>query len=302
LTVALWFVGNPAAADAADDQLLDEFDIGPFPASGVLAPQPHCFAFSFTSAAPDITKIPDFAAMDISALLIRIRAGAVHVLLIPFYVTVDHTAQGARRRLIAQPARPAAIHSRLLDSSAPASSTDPASAAPPPAAAAPLAPAAAALLAPAASARSALPTANPVASPASVTTATATTTTPSEEGHRGVAICAVQLDSLDCRQARDRDENLRRATRLIERAHLEHGQARQAQGWAVLYVLPELSSTGYHPATFGQLAVLAEADENGPSAVAFRALARQLQAYICFGLPRRHADGYSISQAVVSVR
>lgn len=66
-----------------------------------------------------------------------------------------------------------------------------------------------------------------------------------------------------------------------------------------IYVLPELSSSGYDEIVFNQLEDLAE-DWGGPSFKAFSRLARDLGCYICYSFPRRRSSGvFTIAAAVV---
>jgi nitrilase len=66
-----------------------------------------------------------------------------------------------------------------------------------------------------------------------------------------------------------------------------------------IYVLPELSSSGYDESVFNQLEDLAE-DWGGPSFKAFSPLARDLGCYICYSFPRRRSSGvFTIAAAVV---
>jgi len=73
--------------------------------------------------------------------------------------------------------------------------------------------------------------------------------------------------------------------------------------WAIpghdVYVLPELSSSGYDEAVFNQLEDLAES-WNGPSFDAFSHLSRERNCYICYSFPRRKNSGqFTIAAAVV---
>ena len=66
-----------------------------------------------------------------------------------------------------------------------------------------------------------------------------------------------------------------------------------------IYVLPELSSSGYGEIAFKQLADLAE-NWDGPSFEAFSRLARNLGCYICYSFPRRQSPNeFTIAAAVV---
>ena len=66
-----------------------------------------------------------------------------------------------------------------------------------------------------------------------------------------------------------------------------------------IYVLPELSSSGYGINVFQALDDLAE-DIMGPSFSAFSDLAKKLRCFICYGFPKRSKDGkFFISTSVV---
>ncbi len=66
-----------------------------------------------------------------------------------------------------------------------------------------------------------------------------------------------------------------------------------------IYVLPELSSSGYGENAFNRLVDLAE-NWDGPSFEAFSGLAKNLGCYICYSFPRRRSpDEFTIAAAVV---
>jgi len=66
-----------------------------------------------------------------------------------------------------------------------------------------------------------------------------------------------------------------------------------------IYVLPELSSSGYSQQVFQELDSLAE-DLEGPSFQTFSELAREQKCFICFSFPRRVGKRrFAISTAVV---
>ena len=65
-----------------------------------------------------------------------------------------------------------------------------------------------------------------------------------------------------------------------------------------LVVLPELSSLDYAPQTFDALDSLAE-PLDGPSFIAWRALAMEAHVHVCYGFARRAGSKYCISMAVV---
>ena len=66
-----------------------------------------------------------------------------------------------------------------------------------------------------------------------------------------------------------------------------------------IYVLPELSSSGYDEIVFNRLEAFAE-EWDGPSFNAFSRLSRDLGCYICYSFPRRRNIGeFTIAAAVV---
>ena len=84
------------------------------------------------------------------------------------------------------------------------------------------------------------------------------------------------------------DDNCRRAAALI-RANPGHH----------LYVLPELSCTGYADEVLSQVNAHAEAVDEGAIARFFSALARDVTAHVCYALLRRTpSGGVTICQAV----
>ena len=106
----------------------------------------------------------------------------------------------------------------------------------------------------------------------------------------GLKVLACQIDVFASSTASERDRHLDRVaakirTRLRKRRH-------------DLVVLPELSSIDYSRASFENLDLLAEPLE-GPSLERFGPLAREFGVTIVYGIPRRGADAYYISQVVV---
>jgi len=89
-------------------------------------------------------------------------------------------------------------------------------------------------------------------------------------------------------------ENLEKATRLIS----SHAKTFDFVKKTV-YLLPELSSSGYGAKTFEHLSKVAEDDE-GPSFRCFSALAKEYGCHICYGFPRKKGEVFCISQGVVS--
>ncbi len=66
-----------------------------------------------------------------------------------------------------------------------------------------------------------------------------------------------------------------------------------------IYVLPELSSSGYGEIAFNQLSDLAE-DWDGQSFGAFSRLSKELGCYICYSFPRRRSSNeFTIAAAIV---
>jgi len=66
-----------------------------------------------------------------------------------------------------------------------------------------------------------------------------------------------------------------------------------------IYVLPELSSSGYDEMVFNRLEELAE-NWDGPSYAAFSQFASDFGCYICYSFPRRRSAGeFTIAAAVV---
>ena len=85
-------------------------------------------------------------------------------------------------------------------------------------------------------------------------------------------------------------------------ANLEHAELliRMNPGYA-LYVLPELSCTGYDDTVLSSLATFAQEAETGSIADHFRRVASDMNAHVCYGFVRRIRDGrYSICQAVMA--
>ncbi len=74
--------------------------------------------------------------------------------------------------------------------------------------------------------------------------------------------------------------------------------AELAENPADLVLLPELSTIDYCHASFAMLDVLAETSD-GPSFRAFSALAKRRRTMVSYGFPRRAANGFHISQAVI---
>ena len=103
-------------------------------------------------------------------------------------------------------------------------------------------------------------------------------------GTKKITVAGVQLSQI----AGNREHNIAAAISAINSAESHD-----------IYVLPELSSSGYGVAAFEALHSLAE-DENGPSFIAFSELAQRKQCFICYSFPRRiNKEEYTICTAVV---
>ena len=99
-----------------------------------------------------------------------------------------------------------------------------------------------------------------------------------------LSVAGMQLEQAEG----NREANLARAMEAIA-AHAGHD----------IYVLPELSSSGYGTRAFERLHELAE-PLDGPSYRAFSALARQEACHICYSFPKQvDSRGYVISASVV---
>ena len=104
------------------------------------------------------------------------------------------------------------------------------------------------------------------------------------EDERAVTVAGCQIEQ----HLGDRDANLRTAKTMI-RDHPGHD----------IYVLPELTTSGYGGAVFHCLEDHAE-DWQGPSFEAFSALAAEQGCHICYSFPRRRGEGqYTIAASVV---
>ncbi|MDP2434580.1 MAG: hypothetical protein Q8P67_02440 [archaeon] len=306
LNAAIWFVGCPESRTTEHDQLLDEIEFGPFCAFGDSAD----FSIAFSCPGPDLSRIPDISTLDVTCILIRVSCSGAPALLIPFVVSVDS------RLLLRQlfRARP------CFDSRSPITSElHPSRIHPPPPVKTTSHPGPVLVsptVFPYAPPSSLLPTATtPASSSSSFLDSTADSffsfgdplvepfgalqlncDSPFPPSN-AVAICAIQIDSVDCTSVEQRDQNLRHACDIIRLAH----QQRASQEEVALYLLPELSSTGYRSDTFLNLDILAEADR-GPSYQMFSSLASSLCCYISYGFPRKIDDGVSICHAIINVR
>lgn len=121
----------------------------------------------------------------------------------------------------------------------------------------------------------------------------------------GLLIVGIQPALRDCLTVEDREANVRTMVSNIQEVRekqLAALPAGTAAPPATLFLLPELSTTGYHPDTFDKLHLLAEDLSSSPSLCAFAELARSLSCYICFGFPRIHQppSHYSIAQALIN--
>jgi len=103
-----------------------------------------------------------------------------------------------------------------------------------------------------------------------------------------INFAGIQINNYDADGVPIRDMNLERAGSLIKKNKgLE------------LYVLPELSSTGYADRVFDNLDILAE-ELHGASFQYFSSISRMCNCFICYGFPRITSRGYTICQAVVN--
>mmetsp|Transcript_34669 Transcript_34669/g.83888 ORF Transcript_34669/g.83888 Transcript_34669/m.83888 type:complete len:312 (-) Transcript_34669:167-1102(-) len=105
------------------------------------------------------------------------------------------------------------------------------------------------------------------------------------------------------------EANLARSAGAIRRVHY----SRKGRAPCRLYVLPELSANGYSDAVLATLESEAEDAETGRITTYFRELAREVDAYICYGFLRKQGNmdcsprngatpRYTICQAVVDPR
>jgi len=98
--------------------------------------------------------------------------------------------------------------------------------------------------------------------------------------------CATNVDEVR--------QNVNRAATLIS----NHAQTFHSSS-NTIYLLPELSSSGYGSKAFQNLDTVAE-DSYGLSFKCFSVLAQKYACYICYGFPRKQSGKFYISQAVVS--
>ena len=103
-------------------------------------------------------------------------------------------------------------------------------------------------------------------------------------GGEQITVAGVQISQV----VGNREANISKATEAITAASGHD-----------IYVLPELSSSGYGVEVFRALADLAE-DVKGPSYRAFSDLARRQRCFICYSFPRRAGKrNFNISTSVV---
>jgi len=93
--------------------------------------------------------------------------------------------------------------------------------------------------------------------------------------------------------------NIDRASALILNHAETKGGTYRALGIPVVYVLPELASSGYGVEAFKWLGDIAETD-NGLSFRCYSVLAKKYSCFIAYGFPRKYKDKYFISHGVVS--
>lgn len=99
-----------------------------------------------------------------------------------------------------------------------------------------------------------------------------------------ITVAGIQISQVEG----NRKANIARAVKAITAAHGHD-----------IYVLPELSSSGYSVDVFRALEKLAE-DFEGPSFRAFSDLARRQNCFVCYSFPRRAGDRkFTICTAVV---
>jgi len=103
-------------------------------------------------------------------------------------------------------------------------------------------------------------------------------------GNRTITVAGCQISQ----NISNREANIRTATDMI-RATPGHD----------IYVLPELSSSGYDESVFNRLEDLAE-DWGGQSFMAFSRLSKELGCHICYSFPRRRSSNeFTIAATVV---
>lgn len=99
-----------------------------------------------------------------------------------------------------------------------------------------------------------------------------------------ITVAGVQISQIEG----DRETNIAAAIKAIESASAHD-----------IYVLPELSSSGYGTKVFKELERVAE-DLDGPSFCAFSSLAQKKKCFICYSFPRKVGEqSYTICTAVV---
>lgn len=103
-------------------------------------------------------------------------------------------------------------------------------------------------------------------------------------------ILAAQINVPPTPDVAARDAHLDRLAGLLDEALTEER--------ADLVVLPELSSIDYSRESFAQLDSLAEG-LNGPTFRTFKPIAEEHSCHILYGFPRKAADGYHISHALI---
>ena len=110
---------------------------------------------------------------------------------------------------------------------------------------------------------------------------------PTRSSMATLKIGLVQIQQAEDPATYDKEQALQHAAELIRNADL-----------ADLYILPELAPTGYCAHVFEQLDVLAE-DQHSESFQVLGDVAKERGCYICFGVPGRHPEGYTIRQVVL---
>ncbi|MEO0748749.1 MAG: carbon-nitrogen hydrolase family protein [Pseudomonadota bacterium] len=107
-----------------------------------------------------------------------------------------------------------------------------------------------------------------------------------------LSLLACQITVPSMTTTAERDAHLKASVQKVRHA------LKSACNPVDLAVLPELSSLDYAPETFDALETLAE-PLDGPSFIAWRALAMEARVHVCYGFARHEGGQYYISMAVV---
>jgi len=112
----------------------------------------------------------------------------------------------------------------------------------------------------------------------------------------GLTVVGVQILNQCATNLKMVQENVDRACKLIS----DHAEVvRKNSSENIIYLLPELSSSGYGGETFKNLEEVAE-PANGLSFKCFSLIAKKYRCYISYGFPHKSNGKYFISQGVVS--